>query len=53
MVETDRRWLEAAESALQRNRTTFAALPIFLLLRSDGLLDALRAKGFEVEAPIY
>jgi len=53
MIETDRRWLEAAEAALQQNRTTFAALPIFLLLRSDGLLDALRARGFEVEEPVY
>jgi hypothetical protein len=53
MAETDRRWLAAAEGALQRNRTTFAALPVFLLLRSDGLLDALRAKGFDVDEPVY
>jgi len=53
MKETDLRWLEAAERALESNRTTFAALPIFLLLRGDGLLAALRSRGFEVEEPVY
>lgn len=52
IAETDRRWIEAAESALNRNRTTFAALPVFLLLRADGLVPALSAKGFVVEAPV-
>ena len=52
IAETDRRWIEAAEAALNRNRSTFAALPVFLLLRADGLLSALRAKGFVVEAPV-
>jgi len=49
--ETDLRWVDAADEALRSNRTTVATLPIFLLLRSDGLLSALRARGFEVEAP--
>jgi uncharacterized protein YbaP (TraB family) len=52
LTEADRRWVAAAESALTTHRTTFAALPIFLLLRSDGLLSALRAKGFIVEEPV-
>lgn len=49
--ETDRRWLEAAERALRSNRTTVATLPIFMLLREDGLLAHLRARGFEVIEP--
>jgi TraB/PrgY/gumN family len=52
LQETDRRWVAAAESALTSHRTTFAVLPIFLLLRSDGLLSTLRAKGFIVEEPV-
>lgn len=48
---TDTRWLVAAERALKRNRTTFAALPIYLLLNEDGLPSSLRALGYEVEAP--
>ena len=51
--ETNRSWVEAATMALQRNRTTLAALPIFLLLRDDGLMPALRSQGFVVEAPVY
>jgi TraB/PrgY/gumN family len=50
--EADNRWAAAAENALTMHRTTFAALPIFLLLRSDGALSALRAKGFIVEEPV-
>ena len=50
--ETDTRWLNAAEKALRRNRTTVATLPIFMLLRPDGLLAALRARGFEVIEPV-
>ncbi len=52
IVETDKRWLDAAELALNRNQTTFAALPIFQLLRADGLLSKLQARGFLVEAPV-
>jgi len=51
--ETNRRWIDAAASALRKNQTTFAALPIFLLLRDDGLMPALRAQGFSVEPPVY
>jgi TraB/PrgY/gumN family len=51
LAEADRRFLAAAEAALRRNRTTFAALPIFMLLREDGLLAALRAKGYTVDEP--
>jgi len=52
-AETDAKWLDAAEKALRRNRTTVASLPIFMLLRADGLLDRLRARGFEVVEPLH
>jgi len=51
--ETDQRWLDAATRALQRNQTTVATLPIFMLLRADGLLAQLRARGFEIIEPVY
>jgi hypothetical protein len=45
-------WLEAAEGALQKNRVTFAILPIAELLKADGYLSYLQAKGYQVEAPL-
>jgi uncharacterized protein YbaP (TraB family) len=51
--ETDAKWLAAAEKALRRNQTTVATLPIFMLLRPDGLIAELRARGFEVIEPVY
>ena len=44
-------WLDAAENALAKNETTFAALPIAQILDADGLIERLRAKGYVVEAP--
>lgn len=44
-------WLAAAESALGRNRVTFATLPISELLKPDGYLGKLHAKGYLVEEP--
>lgn len=44
-------WLEAAESALAANSSTLAVLSIDLLLRPDGFLDRLRARGWVVEDP--
>jgi uncharacterized protein YbaP (TraB family) len=52
-AQTDAEWLAAAEKALRRNHTTVASLPIFMLLREDGLLATLRARGFEVIEPNY
>ncbi len=49
--QLERKWLLAAESALARNRSTFAMLPIAELLRADGYLAKLQAKGYQVEAP--
>lgn len=45
-------WMAAAESALQRNASTFATLPIVFLLRDDDIPARLRAKGYTVEAPV-
>jgi hypothetical protein len=45
-------WLGIAGASLRANRSTFAVLPLSELLRPGGYLDALRAEGFEVEAPL-
>ena len=44
-------WMKAAEAALKTNRVTFAMLPVSDLLREDGFLGRLAAKGYEVEQP--
>lgn len=44
-------WLEAAEAALARNTSTFAVLPMSEILKPDGYLAALQARGYEVEEP--
>ncbi len=44
-------WLGIATTALQRNRSTFAVLPISRMTTPDGYLARLQALGYEVEAP--
>ncbi len=44
-------WLEDAEQTLTEHATSFAVLPLTAMLRQGGPLDALRAKGYAVEAP--
>ncbi|MEZ5461009.1 TraB/GumN family protein [Dokdonella sp.] len=44
-------WMGAAEEALQRNTSSFALLPMRLLLSDDGLLSQLRERGYTIEAP--
>lgn len=44
-------WLAAAEKALAANASTFALLPMADVLNPDGLLAALRAKGYQVDEP--
>ena len=52
LIERVRRtWLESMEKYLQGGATTLAVVNMDLLLRQGGLLDALRAKGYEVDAP--
>jgi uncharacterized protein YbaP (TraB family) len=46
-----RTWLEALEKYLQHAGVTVAVVNIDLLLEPGGLLDELRAKGYEVDAP--
>ena len=44
-------WLQAAESALTTNHTSFATLPVAQLLEPAGLLARLQAKGYVVVVP--
>lgn len=44
-------WLSAAESALARNASTFALLPLKEILDPNGVVAALAAKGYTVEQP--
>ncbi len=44
-------WLDAAETALATNRSTFAVLSLRHLLNDGGLLARLRARGYVVEKP--
>ena len=41
----------AARTALTHNAQTFAMLPMTELLKPDGYLAALKAEGYQVEAP--
>lgn len=49
--ELDQRWLDAAEDALTRYRSTFAILGITELLSEQGPLSALAAKGYAINVP--
>jgi hypothetical protein len=44
-------WLEQAQSALARNKVTFAILPISQLLRADGYITKLQARGYDLTPP--
>ena len=44
-------WIEAAEKSLAANETTLAVVPLAKLMRADGYLERLRAKGYTIEAP--
>lgn len=44
-------WLGYAERALDRNRVTFAVLPLSELVKADGALARLRGMGYAVAAP--
>lgn len=51
LVRTRMHWLAHAERALDRNRVTFALLPLAELVKADGALAKLRGKGYAVAAP--
>lgn len=44
-------WMAEAEASLKIHASTFSILPIADLLRPDGYLAALKAKGYVVEEP--
>jgi hypothetical protein len=46
-----RTWLDAIEKRLTTPSITVAVVNIDMMLERGGLLDELRAKGYEVEAP--
>jgi hypothetical protein len=44
-------WLAAAETALAKNKVTFAVMPMNEVLRPTGYLAKLKEKGYTIEAP--
>ena len=44
-------WMSTAESALDNNASSFAVLPMTALLKDDGVLQQLKAKGYAVQEP--
>jgi uncharacterized protein YbaP (TraB family) len=44
-------WIDAADAALQKNTTTFALLPMVLIVREDGFVTPLIARGYRVQGP--
>lgn len=51
-ARASRAWMDAADAALARNASTFALLPFAELIKPNGYLDRLRARGYTVEAPL-
>jgi len=49
--EEARQWLEATESALSKDASTFAVMQIGSLLDPNGYLQKLRERGYSVEQP--
>jgi hypothetical protein len=44
-------WLTTADAAIAKNASSVAVLPITILLKPDGLLAELQARGYTVDAP--
>ena len=51
-VQSQRDWVAAAQLALQKNRSTFAVLPVGDVLLPGGHLEKLRELGYTVEEPL-
>jgi hypothetical protein len=51
IAQEDTRLAAVFEGALRRNRSTFAALPVYLLMKRNGALSILSAAGYRVEQP--
>lgn len=50
-VRLRNQWLAGAEASLSKNASTFAVLPLELVVGRDNYIDALKAKGYEVIEP--
>lgn len=50
-TQAENKLLAAIERAVNQNETTFAALPIHLLLGKNGFIEKLRALGYRIEEP--
>ena len=49
--QSAQRWLDAVDTALARNHTTFAMLPMIHMTGALSLIDRLEARGYAVLAP--
>jgi hypothetical protein len=50
-AQLEQLWLDATETALANNRSTFTVLPMAELFNPSGRLAQLRAKGYLIEEP--
>jgi len=50
-AQAQRKWLDLASGALQKNAVTFATVPVTSLVSPGGYLEQLRGRGYEVQAP--
>ncbi len=50
-AQFDAQWLAEAIRALDQNAVTLSAVPISRLLEDNGVLEQLRARGYEISAP--
>jgi hypothetical protein len=46
-----RTWIDTVERYMQNGQATVAVVNMDMLLEPGGLLDELRAKGYEIDAP--
>jgi hypothetical protein len=44
-------WIDAVEAAMAKNKSTFAVLSVDEIMRTDGFVARLKAKGYAVEEP--
>jgi hypothetical protein len=44
-------WMASAQAALAKNASSFAVLPMTVLLKQDGVLERLKAAGYVVQEP--
>jgi hypothetical protein len=51
LQRSQQRWLEAAEAALARNRSSFSLLSLAQISGPDSLLDELERRGYQLQRP--